>query len=75
MYYRLHSTADVLLIIVIVFFTVAIIFAIASRIHNFRRDLDWLNREIQRTQGEERQYWKEEKRRLWLSLLPFFPKK
>lgn len=39
---------------------------------DFRRELDYLNSEINRSQGEERQYWLWQRRELWLSLLPFY---
>lgn len=38
----------------------------------FSQQLRYLNREIRRTHGEERKLWKRRRRRLWLSLLPFF---
>lgn len=33
--------------------------------------LKYLNSEIGRTDGSERRYWKRQKRRLWLSIIPF----
>ena len=74
MNYTLDSAVDVLLTIAIIFFTVAFLSALISKILNFNRELGFLNREIQRTEGEECEHWKQERRRLWLSLLPFFPK-
>ncbi len=38
----------------------------------FRRELEYVKMEINRTEGEEQQYWKRQKRDLWLSLLPFY---
>ena len=69
---ELDSIANVLLVIVIAFFAIMLLMGLATKINNFSRDLDYLNREIARTEGAEREYWKREKRRLWLSLLPFF---
>lgn len=37
----------------------------------FRRELRYLNSEINRTSGREQRYWIGCRRRLWLSLLPF----
>lgn len=37
----------------------------------FSRELNYIEEEILRTTGEEREYWKKTRRRLWLSLLPF----
>lgn len=39
---------------------------------DFRRELQYVNSEIDRTEGEERQYWIWQRRELWLSLLPFY---
>lgn len=38
----------------------------------FSHQLRYLNKEIRRTRGAERKLWKRRRRRLWLSLLPFF---
>lgn len=40
-------------------------------INNFSRELKYINREIHRTDGAERRYWIRQRRRLWLSLIPF----
>ena len=37
----------------------------------FSKELRYIRFEIARNTGEERAYWISEKRRLWLSLLPF----
>ena len=39
--------------------------------NEFITELQYLNSEIERTDGEERAYWLSRRRRLWLSLLPF----
>ena len=38
---------------------------------SFRRELKYLNDEIGRNSGQERERWIRRRRRLWLSLLPF----
>ena len=40
-------------------------------INDFSQELKYINCEINRTSGGERRYWKRQKRRLWLSLIPF----
>lgn len=45
---------------------------IAQWIIDFTKELKYLNTEINRTYGEEHLYWVNRKRRLWLSILPFF---
>lgn len=41
-------------------------------LHDFRRELRYINMEINRTTGREQAHWKKKKKRLLLSLLPFF---
>ena len=69
---ELDPFTNVLLAIVIAFFAVLILVGLTMKINEFSHELDYLNREIARTEGAERKHWKREKRRLWLSLLPFF---
>ena len=69
---ELDNSTIALLVIVIVFLAIVFLAGLITKIHNFRQELEYLNREIARTGGAEREYWKREKRRLWLSLLPFF---
>ncbi len=40
-------------------------------INNFSSELNYINCEIGRTTGAERDYWIRKRRRLWLSLIPF----
>lgn len=40
-------------------------------INDFSHELRYLNNEIGRTDGSEKRYWKRQKRRLWLSIIPF----
>lgn len=45
--------------------------AAAKFSNEFSRKLRYLNSEIRRTDGAEREYWIRRRRRLWLSLIPF----
>ncbi len=69
-----HETDPVILLVIIVaaFIGILLLFSIAVKINEFSHDLDYINCEIGRTTGGEQRYWKREKRRLWLSLLPFY---
>lgn len=69
---ELDTVTNVLLAIMIAFFAVLLLVGLTTKINEFSRELNYLNREIARTEGSEREYWKHEKRRLWLSLLPFY---
>lgn len=40
-------------------------------VRHFSYELRYINREIERTKGDERKHWLRQRRRLWLSLLPF----
>ncbi len=72
MNYELDTFTIALLAIAIIFFAIVFLAGLITKIHNFRQELEYLNREIARTDGAERKHWKREKRHLWLSLLPFF---
>ncbi len=54
---------------------VALVLAVAliKRISDFVAQLRYLNHEIQRAHGSNRQHYLRRRRRLWLSLLLFFP--
>ena len=41
-------------------------------IDNFRRELKYIKTEINRSDGGERRYWLHQKKKLWLSLIPFY---
>ena len=69
---ELDTFTNVLLVIVIAFFAILILVGLTIKINEFRHELDYLNCEIGRTEGAEREHWKREKRHLWLSLLPFY---
>ena len=62
---------DIVLILFFVFVGILFAILIGRWQHNFRKELRYLTIEIQRTEGIEREYWKQKKRRLWLSILPF----
>ena len=50
---------------------IGLLIGLSLFINDFSRELTFLNNEIGRTTGAERQYWIRQKRRLWLSLIPF----
>jgi len=58
-------------IIIGAFFAVLIISGLVIFLSDFRKELKYINFEINRSSGKERRYWKWKKRRLWLSLIPF----
>ena len=57
--------------IVAVFFLILLLFGLVSFINDFSQELRYLNSEIRRTDGAERRHWIRQRRRLWLSLIPF----
>ena len=69
---ELDAFSNVLLAIVIAFFAVVLLAGLTMKINEFSHEFDYFNGEIARTEGAKRECWKREKRRLWLSLLPFY---
>ncbi len=57
--------------VVVVVFLIPALIGFCIFVHDFSGELRYLNNEIGRTTGGERRYWKRQKRRLWLSLIPF----
>lgn len=64
-------TSAIILWVLAVLALPTIVVLIAIRIHAFIRELRYLNTEIARTTGVQRQHWLRLRRRLWLSLIPF----
>ena len=60
---ELDAFTNALLVIAIAFFAVVILVGLTIKISEFNRELDYLKREIARTEGAEREYWKREKGR------------
>ncbi len=57
--------------IVAAFFLILLLFGLVSFINDFSQELRYLNNEIRRTDGAERKHYIRQRRRLWLSLIPF----
>lgn len=68
-------TIDAFLIAVFIIITAVLLILLIVRIalgfNTFKRNIKYVNMEIRRTRGSERKAWQKEKRRLWLSLIPF----
>ena len=61
-----------LLIGVLVVLAVVVFLAVfLPWLRDFRHEMRYINMEIQRNRGRERDHWIKRKRRLWLSILPF----
>ena len=65
----IYNIFIVLFIGVIVFL---LILRLVFRLDSLKKDIKYVNMEIRRTRGSERKAWQREKRRLWLSLIPFY---
>lgn len=63
---------DLLIAVSVVVMAVLLILRLALSLEKLIRELKYVNLEIKRTRGSERDYWKKKKRRLWLSLIPFY---
>lgn len=66
------AVVNVIIVGIIVFLSVILLISFVIKIEEFTRTLKYINVEIGRTKGEVQKYWKKKRRRLWLSLLPFF---
>ena len=69
------SGMDMALVFVLAFIVlVLIVTGLVLKLKTFTEELDYLNLEIGRTEGEEREEWIRRRRRHWLTLLPFVKK-
>ncbi|MBQ9861142.1 MAG: hypothetical protein IJO75_02670 [Clostridia bacterium] len=70
-----QTNSDLALYILIGIAATALLLLAVGAVHaffyEFTRELRYLNREIERSNGSDRRYWERRKRRLWLSILPF----
>ncbi len=60
-----------LLGIVVLIFLLFLLVGFVMFLNDFAQELKYINNEIQRAEGAERKRWIRQKRRLWLSLIPF----
>ena len=63
---------DILIALFIGIIVFLLILRLVFRLDSLKRDIRYINMEIRRTRGSERKAWQKEKRRLWLSLIPFY---
>lgn len=61
----------VFIIVFLIIFIIIVGTTFLQWLSDFITELKYLRCEIKRTQGRERRYWIQKKRRLWLSLIPF----
>ena len=69
--FRTNAGLYLVIVLVGIVVLIALIIGLAKFMNGFSRELRHLNNEIGRTRGAERSYWIRQKRRLWLSLIPF----
>ena len=65
-----HSSVALIVLIVTVVLFIIMVYLISS-LSFLQKELKYLNNEIARNSGKEREYWIKRKRKLFLSLLPF----
>ncbi len=66
------SSEMMLLLGIIAFVCLLIAARLALFIRSFRKELNYIEEELKRTTGAERERWKRARKRLWLSLIPFY---
>ena len=59
------------ILLIILMLTVVLLAILSPWIRWFRRELKFINTEIQRNTGREQQRWLRRRRRLWMSVIPF----
>ncbi|MBO7170948.1 MAG: hypothetical protein J6W28_07215 [Clostridia bacterium] len=65
---------SVVLIAIISFFILLLIFYLGTVLYRFRLQMQYINMEIGRTEGREREYWLYQKRKLIHTICPLYPK-
>ena len=67
---------DTVTIVLMAFFALlflgGLLMMLVQKYNAFRRELDYVNMEIDRNDGKQKKYWQRKRRRLWLSWLPFY---
>lgn len=66
------TTADILIGVAILLAVVLFMALFVPWLRDFRRELRYINMEIERNEGREREHWIKRKKRLKRSILPFF---
>ena len=63
--------AVLLIVMAVAVMAILIIAKVLEFISDFAGELRYLNNEIRRAVGKDRMHWVRQRRRLWLSLIPF----
>lgn len=66
------SSEKGMLLVLLAFVAVALLIRFFGFWRSFNKELRYLNGEINRTVGGEQERWKRARRRLFLSLIPFY---
>ena len=64
---ELYASCNVIIFLILFGLLIKVLLVLKD----FSQELRYLNCEIRRSTGEERKSWVRQRRRLWLSLLPF----
>ena len=65
--------ATVSVVLIILLLIMVVLMCSIPWIQWFRRELKYINSEINRNEGREKERWKRRKKRLLLSIIPFVP--
>lgn len=69
--FELDPFTRVFVTIAVIILGVFILLVLASWLKDFSLELRYLNNEIKRTRGREKEHWIRKRRKLWMSILPF----
>ena len=66
------SIYTVLVVLIVLIIAFLLLLRLVMINDTFRHELKYIKMEIRRSAGKERRYWLHEKKKLWLSLIPFY---
>ena len=69
------ASEKLMLLVIAGFVCILILAKFAVFYRSFKKELDYINTEINRTVGGEQERWKRARKRLFLSLIPFYKPK
>lgn len=68
-----YTYEDTLVLAAFLIFVIAVVLiSYLYRVVCFFRDSDYIKMEMKRTRGKEHQFWKNELKKMYLQLIPFF---
>ena len=67
----MDETTKILLLVIAAIFVIFLFASFIKKLNTYVNELRYVNMEIGRNEGQERDYWLRKKKRLWRIFLPF----